>query len=109
MAYIQDYLEKLRKHAEQQSQETKEKTQPRPFKPLTEQITELMQTTTPRLRERPWSMQEIIVRLDGKYRDRPHAQMVGNALKILGWQRVRLWSKGYDGVRLWTPPKYKTR
>ena len=73
-------------------------------KPLTEQIEELMRTLPPQLRVRPWSMAELVVRLQGKYRDRPHTQHVGIALKQLGWTRIRLYGKGYDGARLWLPP-----
>lgn len=78
--------------------------QERRTKPLTEQIEELMHTLPPQLRDRPWSMAELVIRLQGKYRDRPHTQHVGIALRQLQWKRLRLYGKGYDGVRLWVPP-----
>lgn len=70
-------------------------------KPLTEQITELMQTLPPALRDRPWMMAEFVSRLNGRYRERPHAQHVGEALRQLGWRRDRLWGKGGEGRRVW--------
>ncbi len=75
-----------------------------PLAPLTEQITELMQTLPYALKNKPWSMQELVSRLDGKYRDRPHTQLVGIALRQLGWSRKRLWNTQYQGIRLWIPP-----
>ncbi len=104
MAFMQNYLEQFNARAEQQSQPIKADTQQRPFKPLTDQISDLMKSMPPSMLNRPWSMSELVLRLEGKYRDRPHAQQVGDALKVLGWQRVRYWARGYDGVRLWLPP-----
>ena len=104
MAFMQNYLEQLNARAEQQSHPIKADTHPRPFKPLTDQITELMKSMPLSMLNRPWSMSEFVLRLEGKYRERPHAQQVGVALKILGWQRVRFWHRGFDGVRLWLPP-----
>ena len=73
-------------------------------KPLTEQITELMQSLPPAMRDRPWTMSELTSRLQGKYRARPHPQMVGMALRTLGWRRVRSYGRGFDGARVWLPP-----
>ncbi len=70
-------------------------------KPLAQQIAELMRTVPPALRNRPWSMEELVSRLTGRYRDRPHAKNVGEELRKLGWQRVRLWSAGGEGRRVW--------
>ena len=111
--YMQTYLEKLRAYDEQArlNQGKAENIKPlnpvRSVKPLTEQIRELMQTTPPQMLKRPWSMAELVLRLNGKYRDKPHAKQVGEALRALGWKRVRYWCKGYDGVRLWLPPECK--
>ncbi len=73
-------------------------------KPLAEQITDLMNSLPPALRDRPWSMADLTSRLQGKYRARPHPQNVGQALRILGWKQRRCWSQGYNGVRLWFQP-----
>ena len=73
-------------------------------KPLDQQIQEFMRSTPPALLHRPWSMSELVARLSGKYRDRPHAQQVGQSLRRLAWTRVRRWEKGFDGTRLWIPP-----
>jgi hypothetical protein len=72
-------------------------------KSLDQQITELMATLPPQLQDRPWSMAELVQRLTGKYRDRPHAQNVGEALRRLGWRRERRWGSGYCGARIWLP------
>jgi transposase len=70
-------------------------------KPLDEQISELMRSLPPALRDRPWTMAELVQQLNGRYRDRPHAKQVGDALRRLGWTRIRLWSNGADGQRVW--------
>lgn len=87
---------------------TKQRQQERRAKPLTEQISELMNTLPPALRERPWNMAELVSRLKGRYRAHPHPQMVGIALRALSWSRVRAYGK-YDGARLWLPPTHSTR
>ena len=110
--YIETYREKLRAYKDELTRQNQEKTenikratQVRNAQPLKEQITELMHTLPPQLLNRPWSMSDLVLKLNGKYRDRPHAKQVGEALKQLGWRRVRYWCKGYDGVRLWIPPE----
>ena len=109
MSYLQDHLEKLRLHADDLNTQIQLKNEaklnsPPQYKPLTNQIIELMKSTPPQLLNRPWSMAELVARLDGKYRDRPHPQLVGQALRIIGWHYRRYWGQGYGGVRLWTPP-----
>jgi hypothetical protein len=111
MIHSRTYLEQLNSDIEEQNRTEglkqsihgKSAQSPRPVKPLDDQITELMRTLPPALRNRPWSMAELTQRLAGKYRDRPHAQQVGQALRRLNWRRERRWQKGYDGVRLWVP------
>ncbi len=95
---------KLRNFTKTVDKLKEERTLARRNKPLTEQISELMLTLPPQLRDRPWSMAELVARLTGKYRDRPHTQHVGMALRQLGWRRERRWGRGYDGVRVWSPP-----
>jgi hypothetical protein len=70
------------------------------YKPLTDQITELMASLPPALQDRPWNMSDLVQRLAGKYRARPHTQQVGEALRRLGWIRKRVYGD-YGGVRLW--------
>ena len=104
-AYLKDYIDNLRQTATAKNEKKESPTQQvRTYKPLTEQITKLMQSLPNALKNKPWSMQELVSRLDGKYRDRPHAQLVGIALRQLGWSRKRLWNTEYQGVRLWIPP-----
>ena len=71
---------KLRNFTKTVDKLKEERTLARRNKPLTEQISELMLTLPPQLRDRPWSMAELVARLTGKYRDRPHTQHVGMAL-----------------------------
>jgi len=97
-------LQNLEREAEAVKQLNKQRELARHTKPLTEQIKELMRSLPPSLRDRPWSMAELTSRLQGRYRDRPHAQHVGIALKQLGWHRERRWGQGYGGVRVWLPP-----
>lgn len=88
---------------EREAQAVKKLQIARRSKPLTEQIEELMLSIPSSLRTRPWSMAELTAQLQGKYRDRPHPQLVGAALRKLGWSRVRLYGNGFDGVRVWMP------
>jgi hypothetical protein len=109
------YLAQLRKYTEEQNSIQQLKTEAeaikvlqlqRRAKPLNEQIVELMRTLPPQLRDRPWSIAELVNRLQGKYRDRPHTQHIGIALRQLGWRRERRWGQGFDGARVWIPPPY---
>jgi len=71
--------------------------------PLPVQIAELMQSLPPALRDRDWAMDDFVNRLHGRYRERPHAAGVGQALRALGWVRVRDWSASGGGRRFWIP------
>lgn len=122
--YMQTYLHELNRQAADAAEENEERrrlrkeietkklqlelaglsTSPTTVKPLEDQIVELMRTLPPQLRDRPWSMAELVTRLTGKYRDRPHTQCVGEALRRLGWRRERRYADGYDGRRVWFPP-----
>lgn len=118
-AYLLTYLEELNAEAEKRNclhqlkmeAEAKAKLATsiqtiKRTKPLTEQITELMASLPPSLRARPWNMADLTARLQGKYRDNPHPQQVGEALRKLGWRRVRLYGEGFGGVRVWVPSTY---
>ncbi len=83
----------------------KQLAQLRKAKPLDQQITELMRSLPPAMQSRGWLMAELLPRLTGKFRDRPHAKEVGEALRRLGWQRQRWWTNGYYGERVWIPPQ----
>lgn len=92
------YLAKLKSETYQSTNTTT--GQVAPHKPLTDQITELMSSLPPALRDRPWNMSELVQRLSGKYRTRPHPQQVGDALRKLGWVRKRVYGD-YGGLRIW--------
>lgn len=68
---------------------------------LTDQIEALMRSLPPAQRNRPWTMQEFVVRLHGRYKQSPCAGSVGIALRQLGWTRTRDWSQGGEGRRVW--------
>jgi len=107
-AYLKNYIDNLRHEAAAKNEiarDVSSQREPKTYIPLKDQISELMKSLPYALRNKPWSMQELTQRLSGKYRDRPHAQMVGTALRQLGWTRKRLWGIDYQGVRLWIPPK----
>lgn len=97
-------LRNLEREAEAVKKLNRQRDHARRTKPLTEQITELMVSLPPALRDKSWNMAEMTARLQGKYRDRPHAQQVGEALRRLGWCRVRKYGN-FEGARLWVQPK----
>ena len=70
-------------------------------KPLTEQIEALMRSLPPAQRNRLWTMEELVARLNGRYNARPCAGDVGVALRRLGWTRLRDWSQDGGGRRVW--------
>ena len=70
-------------------------------KPLTDQITEFMRSLPPNQREREWAISDLVCRLHGRYRARPHPADVGQALRALGWQRRRDWTNAGGGRRVW--------
>ena len=72
--------------------------------PLRDQIEELMVRLPPAQRDRPWSMEEFIARLSGRYKAHPHSMNVGQALRALGWAQKRDWSHRGAGRRYWLPP-----
>ena len=69
--------------------------------PLTEQIEALMRSLPPVQRDRPWSMDELVARLQGRYSARPHPMNVGQALRALGWTQRRDWTRDGGGRRMW--------
>jgi len=62
-----------------------------------------MHSLPPTIRDRPWAIQDIVNRLEGRYRQHPHAQGVGQALRRLGWTRIRPEDTNGQGRRLWLP------
>ena len=106
------YIDHLRAERERARVESKEAIQAAERKrlrdsriqcdtPLTEQVEALMRSLPPAQRNRPWAMDELVARLRGRYNARPCAGEVGDALRRLGWTRIRDWSKGGGGRRVW--------
>ena len=74
------------------------------WSPLTEQIAALMRSLPPAQRYPPWTMEELCLRLSGKFKSNPHPMHVGMALRALGnWETRRDWSKAGGGRRYWLP------
>ncbi|MFA6444012.1 MAG: hypothetical protein WCV99_16880, partial [Sterolibacterium sp.] len=48
-------------------------------KSLDQQIVELMRSLPPAMLDRPWALLDLVNRLEGRYRQRPHSQGVGQA------------------------------
>ncbi len=69
--------------------------------PLTDQIETLMRTLSPAQRNRHFTMNEFVARLQGRYSTRPHPMNVGTALRQLGWQTRRDWTRDGGGRRVW--------
>ena len=69
--------------------------------PLTDQIKALMRSLPPAQRNRYWSMDDLTIRLQGRYNARPCAGEVGHALRQLGWTQRRDWSQDGGGRRIW--------
>jgi hypothetical protein len=99
---LKSYVAALKAQTEAQAHREHRAGAHRSAKPLTLQIEELMRTLPPTQRDRPWTIDEFVCRLEGKYRDRPHAAEVGRALRGLGWVRVRDWSSTGGGRRYWS-------
>lgn len=72
--------------------------------PLTDQITALMASLPPAQRNRPWSMEELVTRLSGRFSVKPHPMNVGSALRQLNWQQRRDWTCNGGGRRFWLAP-----
>lgn len=108
MSYAYEILKDLQTYSTElkstQIAEVAKNKKPTEHITLIEQIKILMKTTPPHLLNRPWSMAELIARLEGKYREKPHPQNVGQALRLTGWQSRRYWGNGWNGVRVWLPP-----
>jgi hypothetical protein len=73
-------------------------------KPLDQQIVELMRSMAPAVRDHPFAIKTLVAQLEGKTKARPHASAVGQALRRLGWSRVRPFDSSGQGQRLWIQP-----
>jgi hypothetical protein len=86
------YIENLRTSSEEANLRREEAKEKRPHTdprlqcetPLTDQIEVLMLSLPPVQRDRPWSMDELVARLQGRYSARPHPMNVGQALAGAG-------------------------
>ncbi len=99
------YIETLRRQVEDRrlpdSVEARKDPRVLCAKSVANQIEELMRSLPPAQRDRPWSMDELVARLHGRYKARPCAGEIGTALRRQGWTRVRDWGPDGDGRRVW--------
>jgi len=76
------------------------------YVPLTEQIQALTAHLPPMQLNRPFSIEELLPQLHGRYKARPATREVAKALTELGWQQKRCWKKSGLNRRFWYPPTY---
>ena len=110
---MRSYIEGLYRHVEQANQARERATQQEAaslhgparsrVQPLEQQITEFMRSLPPAQADSPWTMDELVIRLRGRYHDHPHPQHVATALRKLGWQRRRVYGAQGGGRRYWRP------
>ncbi len=60
-----------------------------------------MNSLSPAQRRRPFTMDELVARLQGRYSARPHPMNVGQALRALGYLQKRDWTRDGGGRRVW--------
>jgi len=112
---MKTYMERLKARTEEVNKQ-REQAKPKnrladsrvspEWAPLTEQIKALIRSLPPAQRDRPWSMEDLRLRLKGKFGDHPHPMHIGVALRTLGWVQKRDWSKASgDGRRMWVQRK----
>ncbi len=110
---MKSYIEALRERAEddrRRNEEARVKSAQSDSRvlcdiPLRDQLDALMRDLAPAQRDRPWSMEEFVIRLQGRYSTHPHPMNVGQALRALGWTQKRDWSRCGGGRRYWFPAK----
>ncbi len=93
------YLDILQKAAQESSEPGADYT------PLTDQIQTLMSSLSSIQLNRPWSIDELLPRLQGRYQKRPATREIAKALTLLGWQQKRCWKKSGLNRRYWYPPE----
>ncbi len=102
------YIDGLYKMVEQQNQERElakkqEATLPPPVKSLEQQLVEYLRTLPVSQAKQPIHMPDLVLHLQGKYRQNPHPQLVAEELRKLGYERRRLYGV-HEGKRYWFPP-----
>ena len=103
------YIESLHKRVEQEQKERelakkKEAASVPPVKPLEQQLIEYFRAQSPSQAKQPFQMSDLILHLQGQYRQNPHPQMVSVELRKLGYERRRLYGSEFGGKRYWFPP-----
>lgn len=58
----------------------------------------------PALRYRKYSMTEFVIRFAGRFRPKPAARLLAEALRELGWTEHRDWTRAGRNRRYWCPP-----
>ena len=111
MSYLKEFQQELRRRQEMaavQAAQPAPVTKPDPVPSLTDQIKAHMEILPAAVRDRPWSINELVPLLRGKYAEHPHPLHVSRALKALGFRHVRVYRKALgEGVRLWLPAGFE--
>ena len=68
---------------QRQADQSSQRQCPPSVKPFTLQIEELMRSLPPALRNRAWATDDLVGRLQGRYRERPHAAGVDRRFALL--------------------------
>lgn len=102
---MRNYIAQLYKHLEHEEAKREAARQQTPTitpikKPLETQLIELFRSLPEAELRRPWLMQELVIHLEGRYRADPSPQKIGEALRKLGWRRVRIYGQ-WGGRRYW--------
>lgn len=68
------------------------------------EIREWYESMAPAGRQRRFTLDEICIRFQGRYRDRPAFRVIAAAMRRLGWSEGRDWTKAGRNRRYWLPP-----
>lgn len=99
--YLARHLAEMQRLA--QAAKNAPRVEPVPPRPaLVDQLRALLATMHPSQLER-LSVPQIVPRLEGKFRARPHPLHVARALRQLGFVTYRSWRRGESGARFWRP------
>ena len=103
-AYI-DQLRKLSEAANEAEQALQTNQPPlNEYLPLSQQISQLLVSLPESQRNREWRIVDLVEKLSGKYREKPHPMKVADQLRRLGWTQRRDYTREGRGARVWVPP-----
>lgn len=73
--------------------------------PIDVRLARTLDSIPAEVRQQGISLPSLVPLLKGRYRERPRAGDIGDALRRMGWTRTRKWRCEAEGFRaLWYPP-----